>query len=285
MKKVLIIIILVGVCYYLYNLAKPDIPQDYNKLKASFHTQLIKQTKAPQDYLPLYDGPGIKKIIYPSGNFQLQALLSTVNIDTTKRKAAVVYLHGGFALGASDIADCESLINEAYIVLAPSYRAENGNDGNFELFMGEVDDAKAAIKWLAKQTYVDTSRIYVIGHSIGGGIASMLSLQKDLPVKYTASIGGLYNGEFKGWEQIVPFDINNPTEKKMRVLVENIWFMNLPHIAFFGAQDSTFTPDLDYYGQLIKGTKLRIEKVRGNHLESLQPAINRFITLVKAGEL
>ena len=178
MKKLLILIILAGLCYYIYNIAKPDVPQDYNKLKASFHTQLIKQTKAPQDYLPLYDAPGVKKILYPSGKYQLQALLSTVNIDTTKRKAAVVFLHAGFALGASDITDCQSFINEDYIVMAPSYRAENGNDGKFELFMGEVDDAKAAVKWLSKQSYVDSTRIYVIGHSIGGGIASMLSLQK-----------------------------------------------------------------------------------------------------------
>ena len=56
-------------------------------------------------------------------------------------------------------------------------------------------------------------------------------------------------------------------------------------IAFFGKQDPTFAADIEYYGQLTKGTRLKIEMVSGDHMSSLQPAINRFITLIKAGEL
>ncbi|HMG14994.1 MAG TPA: alpha/beta fold hydrolase [Saprospiraceae bacterium] len=284
--KILIGIAILGtIWFYFYNSNKPDIPQDYGKLKANFHTKLIKQTKAPQPYSDLKNSPGIEKIIYPSGNYQLQALLSTENIEANIRKPAIVYLHGGFALDKSDIEDCWAFINEGYIVLAPSYRGENGNEGNFELFMGEVDDAKAAIKWLAKQLFVDSTHIYVFGHSIGGGVSSLLSLQNDVPIKMSASIGGLYNAEFKNWGDILPFDMQDENEKKMRTLVENVWFMKTPHLAFFGSQDPTFKEDIDYYNQLTKGTKLSIEMVRGDHMSSLQPAIGRFITLLKSGKL
>ncbi len=285
MKKLIIIAILGAVCFYFYNLAKPSVPQDYQKLKANFHTKLIKRIKAPQEYEQLKDSPGIKKIYYTSGDFKLPALLSTENIDNKVRKPAIIFLHDGYALSESDIENCKSFLEEGLIVLAPSYRSENGNNGNFELFMGEVEDAKASVIWLSKQPYIDTSQIYVFGHGIGGGISSMLSLQRDVPIKLSASIGGLYNGDFKKWKDIVPFDINDETESKMRVLADNVWFMKTPHLAFFGKQDTEFSTDVDYYGQLTKGTKLKIEMVSGDHKSSLQPAIKRFITLMKAGEL
>jgi hypothetical protein len=284
-KGFILLGILGCIWFYFYNLNKPVIPDNYDIVRADFHTKLIKQTKAPQPFSELKNSPGIQKIVYPSSNYKLQALLSTQNIDSTVKKPAIVYLHSGFALSKSDIEDCRAFTNEGYIVFAPSYRGENGNEGNFELFMGEVHDAKAAIKWLAGQSYIDNTHIYVFGHSIGGGISSMLSLQNDVPIKMSASIGGLYNGDFKNWGDIPPFDINDEKECHLRVLVDNVWYMKRPHIAFFGKQDPTFAADVDYYGQLTKGTKLKIEMVSGDHMSSLQPAISRFITLLKSGEL
>lgn len=103
-----------------------------------------------------------------------------------------MYLHGGFSLSYEDIGECEPFIEKGFIVFAPSYRGENGNSGNFEFFMGEVDDAKAAIHWLSNQPYVDKDSIYVFGHSIGGGMSLLLSLHNDIPIKEGGSCAGIY---------------------------------------------------------------------------------------------
>ncbi len=124
---------------------------EYLEHKASFKTQLTKRTPAPQIFEPLTDDKDIKLVEYISDTLNLKGLLSTINIDSTKRKPVLVYLHGGFALGKGDLSDCEPFQKAGFIVFAPAYRGENGNPGYFELFLGEVDDAKAAINWVAKQ--------------------------------------------------------------------------------------------------------------------------------------
>jgi hypothetical protein len=249
----------------------------YLQAKAKFKTDLIKQGSAPQPSDELVDGKSHKVITYPSNGLNLKAILATEHIDTSKRKPVLVYLHGGFALGEGDLADCESFRKEGYIVLAPSYRGENGNDGIFELMYGEVDDAKAAVQWISKQKYVDTNQIYVFGHSIGGGISAMLALQKEVPMRLSGSCGGLYD-RFVGWEDTVPFNLQNPIETIMRTPLRHVKSMLYEHYAFLGTEDGNSSAVKK--PELYKGTKLHINYVPGDHFESLRPAIEKFLEII-----
>lgn len=118
--------------------------------------------------------------------------------------------------------------------MTPMLRGENGNPGNYELFLGEVDDARAAVKWLAGQPYVNPQRIYVFGHSVGGGVAAVLPLLDDVPMRHSGSSGGLYDHTtFLVWQidDTVPFE-NNPMERSVRLLVGNSQFLQHPHYAY-----------------------------------------------------
>lgn len=249
--------------------------------KSRFHSKLIKKEKAPQNYQDLTSTKDVLKVEYPSNGIRLQALILKKNIDSTKRKPILVYLHGGFALGEQDVLDCDVFTKQGYIVFAPSYRGENGNDGNFELFLGEVEDAKEAIRWIAKQPFADSNQIYVFGHSIGGGISSMLSLEKDVPIAKSGSSGGLYSQDFYGWEEIIPYDRDNLLEGKMRVLIENVGSMQINHYAFIGKKDKPLYVQKDEFDKKSNNTKLKIIYIEGDHFTSLEPSMKKFIEIIE----
>ncbi|GJG89374.1 esterase [Gemmatimonadetes bacterium T265] len=91
---------------------------------------------------------------------------------------AVLYLHGGgFVVGTPDMMDAFSraLADEhGAVVVAVDYRLAPETP-----FPGPVEDCYAALTWLVAQADalgVDASRIAVVGHSAGGGLAAALAL-------------------------------------------------------------------------------------------------------------
>ena len=88
---------------------------------------------------------------------------------------AVLWLHGGgFLMGSpkQDDALCRQIADElGAIVVAPVYRLAPKH-----AFPAALDDAYAALGWLAKRDDVDANRIAVAGASAGGGLAAQLAL-------------------------------------------------------------------------------------------------------------
>lgn len=252
----------------------------FQQLRAGFQTRLTKTSPAPQRWDDEDSPPGVKKVRYPSAGRELLAWVSALPADGSKR-AAVVYLHGGFAFGADDYADCKPLLDAGFIVMCPTYRGENGNPGNYELFLGEVDDAVAAARWLATQPGVDAERMYAFGHSVGGGVASLLSLIDDVPVRLTGGAGGLYPNEvFAEWAEMgmVRFNPTDATECRVRRLLGNVADMRRPHFAYIGQQDSLrlFLSTMQKEAGLSNG-KLTVATVPGDHGGSLRPAMKEFL--------
>src|SRR5262249_44512173 len=106
---------------------------------------------------------GITRTEYESAGRKLKAWVHSPK--GSGPRPALVYLHGGFAFGNDDMEECQPFVAAGFVVMCPSFRGENGNAGNFEMMFGEVDDAAAAVRWLAAQKTVDPKRIYVFGHS------------------------------------------------------------------------------------------------------------------------
>ncbi len=257
---------------------------EYFKEWKNFKTILTKKEKAPQPFEE-FDSiqNGIKLIHYPSGNLKLKGLLNTKHVEKGKKKPAVVYLHGGFSLGYSDVLNCAPFTYAGFIVFAPSYRGENGNGGHFELFMGEVADAKAAIYWLVKQPFVKRDSIFVFGHSIGGAMSLHLSLHPDLPINKSGSSAGLYDiGSIEYWteeEGWVPYNIEDELENYFRLPVYALDNMVRPHLMYIGKEDD-YEEIKDFVNDLypiLNHRKIQLIGINGDHFTSLKGAMELFV--------
>ncbi|HCV72593.1 MAG TPA: aminopeptidase, partial [Agrobacterium sp.] len=63
-------------------------------------------------------------------------------------KPAVLFLHGGNATGDGHWAMMKPYWEAGFVVLLPSFRGENGQNGNYSGFYDETADALAAATYL-----------------------------------------------------------------------------------------------------------------------------------------
>lgn len=196
---------------------------------------------------------------------------------------AVIYLHGGFSFGKQDFVDTKDFVDNGFAVMTPTFRGENGNRGNFELFYGEVDDALAAVDWLQKQDGIDKDRIFIFGHSTGGAISELTSLSGKRGVILSGSSGSLYPPQvFSSWGDIIPFDLNNKKEILLRTFILNTKYMERKHIAYLG-KDDVDNELLTAYQKIISknSAPLEIKIIDGDHFSSLHDSIKQFIVEAK----
>ncbi len=263
--------------------ASTPVGKPYFEQRREFQTKLTHRGPSPQDWED--DGPlnnDIREIRYPSGDLQLKAWVYVPDVAESRPRPAIVFCHGGFASGPDSIYHVEPFIGADYVVMAPTWRGENGNPGSFELMFGEVDDAANAVRWLAEQSYVDSSRIYMFGHSIGGGISAMASLMDDIPLRHSGSSGGLYDTTtFEAWCDIAPFSYRDAKECRMRILIPNIASMQREHYAYIGRLDRGFLQDAIRL-QSQNTPRLRVELIDGDHFTSFEEAVERYFKLVEA---
>lgn len=96
-------------------------------------------------------------------------------MDAGQRRPAVLHLHGGgLIIGSATQGDplCRRLADELVAVaISVDYRMPPEHP-----YPTPLDDAYAALQWLAAQPDVDPERITVIGESAGGGLAASLAL-------------------------------------------------------------------------------------------------------------
>lgn len=95
------------------------------------------------------------------------------------RLPLVIYLHGGaFLIGDKENSVPLELLSQGYAVASINYRLSNQAK-----FPAQIEDCKAAIRWLranAARFPIDTDRFGVFGHSAGGYLAVMLGTTGDV---------------------------------------------------------------------------------------------------------
>lgn len=266
--------------------APPARPQDavsYQQFRESFNTQLTQRGPAPQpfDDTPMQDG--IRKLTYESDGLQLHGYEYRGDASSRNPKPAILFLHGGFASDPNEILVIKPFLDAGFVGFAPTYRGENGNPGEFSLFFNESTDAANAARWLASRRYVDKDHIYCIGHSAGGGIATLLSLIEDVPLRSTASVGGLYSPEAfqPGMGLPLPFTPSDD-ETRARTLFGNTPDMLRPHTAYIGLLD---LPMITSVGQInadiaVNGGRqplFKAEYIGGDHFASFEPAMLKYL--------
>jgi dipeptidyl aminopeptidase/acylaminoacyl peptidase len=168
--------------------------------------------------------PNLFRLVrYPAAAGNLPAYL-TPDPNDGKKHPAIVWITGGdcnsidegcWKTGPSSNDQSASAYRTAGIVMMfPSLRGGNDNPGVKEGFLGEVDDVIAAADYLAKQKYVDPSRIYLGGHSTGGTLVLLVSECSD---RFRAIFSFGPADDVRGYPpEYVPFDTSNPSEAELR---------------------------------------------------------------------
>jgi acetyl esterase/lipase len=203
------------------------------------------------------------------------------------RRPALLFSHGGYALGVGDDLPARRFLEAGFVVMVPAYRGENGNPGDHEMMLGEVDDAVEAVRWLAARPDVDPARIYAFGHSAGGLIASMLALVPDLPLAATGSIDALYDeAVFTSQAEVIPFDPSDATEVKYRLLLPNIAALVRPHRAYLASDGYPVTLRARADAEARQaGVALTTHVVPGDHMTCVEPATEAFFEHVRGLEV
>jgi acetyl esterase/lipase/ketosteroid isomerase-like protein len=192
----------------------------------------------------------------------------------------LVYLHGGPALRAAHAAALAEFRAAGFAVFAPTLRGKNGNPGDHELLYGEVDDAAAAIAWVAAQPGIDRARIVTLGHSMGGALSALLALRDDVPLAQTVSVGGIYSvGTFQRWSTmpsqrgLVRFDPTDADELELRVLAPHARGLAHPHVAYVGDDEPWFWPNVVEVARVADPARFSARVVPGDHMAALAPAL------------
>lgn len=257
-------------------------PKPFLEQRAAAPTKLTLHTASPQDWddeIP----EGVTEVFYESEGRKLSAWWVMPLGDTPKNAPVLVYFHGGWSRGASELDDVKFAMQHGYAVLIPTYRGENGNPGDFELWRGELDDARAAITWAAKQDGIDANRIVAFGHSAGGGLSALLSLCDSPKLLLSGSSGGMYDETFfDDADMPLPFDAKDETERRLRVFAPNAKLMLQRHVAYVGKKDLWALNVGRAAARRAPDGMFELVEMNGDHFTSLEPSMKAFIERVDA---
>lgn len=203
----------------------------------------------------------------------------------------LLWLHGSFAVSAEQFEPLGTTFPPPGLaVFVPAWRGENGNPGERELLAGELDDAVAALRWFSTRPELDASQMFALGHSVGGALCALLALLPDLPLRETASVGGIYVPQtFARWSKtktngpLVRFDPSDPHEGRLRTLEGNVPDLLRPHIAYVGQDDTWFHPNVEQMRKAAarSGAPFEAAYVEGDHMSSLLAGYARYLARIR----
>jgi dipeptidyl aminopeptidase/acylaminoacyl peptidase len=250
--------------------------EDFGSTRKAFVTKLRFRQQAPQSYRNETPPPGVKQVTYSSTDLKLKGWLSE-NVGDGKKYPAVVYLHGGWSFGSEDWQDAELFSKAGFVLFMPMLRGENGNPGFHESFLGEVDDAIAAGQFVSSLPNVDSKQVFIVGHSVGGILTTLVSM---LPSPYRAAAA--YDGyvDMKSWatelpNAYIPYNPNSTEEVRVRNPMAFVPSLRLPLRLFVG--ESKQVNKLFAAKAQQAGKDCKLITVPGNHQKMVAPAVQQTI--------
>lgn len=250
---------------------------DLASARKGFVSKLRVRGPAPQPYQRDRPPASARQVEYTSDGLKLKGWLSADTGDGKKRPA-VVYLHGGWAFGDGDWEDAEPFARAGFVLFMPTLRGENGNPGAYESFLGEVDDAIAAGRFVSSLPGVDAGNVFVVGHSVGGVLTCLVSMLPG-PYKAAAAFDGYVDME--AWaagspNARVPYDRNDPQEVRVRNPMAFAGSIRCPLRLFAGEAGREVNAPLAATARRA-GKDCELVVVRGNHQAMVSPAVQQAI--------
>ena len=248
-----------------------DIP--LSKFRQEHPTHLKVVGRAPQHGDSLESPPaGAQYVQFTSEAGKLGAWL--IKPTGGGKHPAVLWAHGGFALGPQDLEVVRPFVNAGFVVMLPAWRGENTNPGNFEMCYGEADDAVAAVKYLQLMKDVDPSNIFVAGHSVGATLA-LLVAELTPGIKKAAACGAYPNMRFGGGYDNPPFT-DDRYEESSRSPGDHVRDLSCPALLIFGDSESQYISQAQDMKQDAEkaGKQVSIKTIPGtDHFKALPSAV------------
>ncbi|MBB4952717.1 dipeptidyl aminopeptidase/acylaminoacyl peptidase [Agrobacterium vitis] len=260
----------------------PDQPRllhhDYMKVREHFRTHLLQKGPAPDKYEPLDAPSGADRIFYRSGRggqLNMAAWVSRYKREK-KLKPAVLFLHGGNAMGAGQWEPMQAYADAGYVVMMPSLRGENGQMGIFSGFYDEVDDVLAAGERLSHLPGVDPKRVFLAGHSVGGALA-MLSSMSTHRFRASVPISGNPNAFrfFDRYPDDIRFDDSKPHEFEVRSALCYAHSFKCPTLLLHASEETHFDDGIDLLLKRAQANNVIItsDVIQGNHTTEIPGAV------------
>jgi dipeptidyl aminopeptidase/acylaminoacyl peptidase len=250
--------------------------------RKGFQTRLVRRESAGE---PVPNPPPkvFRTVRYDAPAGKLAAYLSPDPNDGKKRPA-ILWIHGGDSNIIGDVCKNAPASNDqtagafrkaGIVMMFPSLRGGNDNPGEKEGFLGEVDDVLGAADFLAKQSYVDPSRIYLGGHSTGGTLV-LLAAECSDRFRAVFSFGPVDEVSRYGLERLL-FDTSNPQELELRSPGRWLASIRSPTFVFEGTIKPGNTQSLQAMARSSTNPNTHFLAVPGaNHFSILSPT-NRLI--------
>ncbi|MGV1917261.1 alpha/beta fold hydrolase [uncultured Agrobacterium sp.] len=260
--------------------------EDYAKARERFHTHLLRKMPAPEKSEPLGTPPGARRVTYPggpNGSIELVAWLSEYTPSKTL-KPAVLFLHGGNATGDGHWALMKPFWQAGFVVLLPSFRGENGQQGNYSGFYDETSDALSAAAYLENLPGIDKDRFFLAGHSNGGTLSLLAAMTRKFRAAVPISAGVNSWRYFNRYTDELCFDETDPQEFIMRSSVCFGHSLKCPTLMLRGTQERPFDADHELLMSRATsvGTKIDHQLLPGTHNGVVPHAVDESIKFFNA---
>jgi dienelactone hydrolase len=260
--------------------------EDYAEVRKRFRTKLVREGPPPQKRAMPQPPEGATEVEYPSGPLRLKAWIDRPSGDGGCRRPAVLFLHGGFALGRSDWQMARPYRDAGFVVFMPTLRGENGQPGSFSLFHDEVDDVLAAAEYLGQQPGVDPDRLYIAGHSMGGAL-TLLAAMATGRFRAAASFSGSPDQVVSCRHlaaSVLPFDKSDPRELQLRSPLAYAASFKCPARIYYGSEERHMlhlTSQRTASLARARGLDVEAVEVEGSHDTSVPPSMKLGIDFFK----
>jgi dipeptidyl aminopeptidase/acylaminoacyl peptidase len=256
--------------------------------RKGFQTHLLRHESSGD--APDEPPPGVLNLVsYPGPLGAMAAYVSPPPGDG-RRHPAIIWLVGGPSNSISSLAwtpgppendqSATAFRDFGILMMYPSLRGGNNNQGYHERFCGEVDDVVAAAKFLARLNYIDPHRIYLGGHSTGGTLALLIAESSD-QFRAVYALGPV--GDMSGYGQDrVPFDISDVRECQLRS--PKLWLdsIHVPTFVFEGTEPPCNIGSLREMAELNRNALVKFTPVPGGtHFTIIAPLVREIASLIQ----
>lgn len=263
------LVILLSGCDHLTHQASFDVSEtDLSSARQNFKTNIVEHSFQPDGPPDVPPQDILSLIEYPAPDGKMAAYL-TPDPKDGKKHPAVIWVHGGYggigsffwdAQPADDDQSARAIREAGIVMLIPSFRGENANPGQYEMFYGEINDLEAALAYLAKLPYVDPDRIYLAGHSTGGTTV-LLGNESIKGFRAAFSLGGIPDLKLRieggRMKVAVPFDQNDQKEFALRSPRTFIASLKSPTFYFEG--EESYWPEFDEIQAVAKNKQAPLQ--------------------------